>query len=717
MSSSLIFSPLIYSSLLPTRPDAALYRYIQKSNPDLFQEQIESYETSHTCWTSPRLGIGHCCGANLALEYFDHLSVLGIPIFAVPGCEGRYYRSALLVSRKHTNVNNLHDAIQHFKSLRLAINSFGSNSGWFLPLTTLAKYCEEHDLPGLSLDTILQTGSHNANVLAILSDSADLTAIDCISFAAMQRYHPELVKDVKVIGWTERALTPPFVTAKSQPSNVKAQLRDILINTMKSTDYNLMQARQEMFLVGVELNENDDYDKTYYDVNQTLLEKCRHYFPDLLNNLKPGRLLREHQLITTSSSHTVQVLSKARIDDVHWPKADFLFQKYLKQFLYVFLNEQISNYLTSRSIHTKDWNEEGLVDAIKSIVGREIWVPLPYGGSAKVILCSWKGVVHLLSLSEVTHEATSTPDSPKKYDIFRPITKVPLEWRLQIRQLATLLYSVHVNPAEKQNPDISSTVCFSGFMGCASKDVTEYFDTDILQASKSDASEPYSPSLMSELWAIDLALSQKLLEVGEELGIYVYISAPRHNDRYDWGNLVIGYHEKSIIAWRDTISHSSARKYIAPRSYEHIRIHRGVVVGGLNDVDGMKLQQTTFLEPKVSVNNQKVKETYDKLFERHEVQQVDSSERVVNPILSELNTLLHTQDHILNANAPPNKSFEGYDPAKTTFTFKRSLVNWRKEELLKQEVQSLAEDDLIPQVKNSVKSSFISDILEMKLVA
>jgi hypothetical protein len=601
----LIFSPLVYNALILEDANSVFYRYIQQLNPELFSSQIESFESFHSCWVSPQLGLGQITGSQLTQEYSDFLTVLGIPVCAANGCKGKYYRSALLIHKRHNTLNNLEDVIHAFPSLTLAVNSFGSNSGWFFLMATLAKYCEEHSLKTLpNIEKIIQTGSQNGSILSLLTGEAHVISLDCISLEFMTRYYPDVVKDVKIIGWTERSLAPPFVTSSKHPLAIQKKIQELLFRAVTSNDdENLVKARQGLLITGMELNpldgsSNNDFGKEYFDhinYHKSLINK---YFPNLLDSLTPGRLLRDHKVVFVGRETTrpISVISKGRHDDEHWPKADFHFQNYLRTFLYLFLFEKVITFAQDSCISMNDFTANDLVVALETVVKKEIWSPLPYGGQAKIILCSWKGLVHLLNVSREEDLSSSSSSgipadslSTQFWNLSPTSLIVTRAWKKKIAALIQELFVTEVNP-RNSNPEIKSFVYFSGFMGCSAPRVMDYFDSPVRKEGEN--------SLISELWAIDLSLSAKLIEVGEEFGVYAYISAPRNNDRNDWGNLVIGFREDSILKWRDTISHSSARKYIAPRSYEHIRLHRGVLQKGLIHPLSITLTQSVFLEPK-----------------------------------------------------------------------------------------------------------------------
>ena len=72
----------------------------------------------------PGLLIGHTCGYPLMRFLRDDLVPLCVPIFDLPGCQGKFYSSHIIVPAE-SNIQSLSDC----KGLVAAINGRDSNSG------------------------------------------------------------------------------------------------------------------------------------------------------------------------------------------------------------------------------------------------------------------------------------------------------------------------------------------------------------------------------------------------------------------------------------------------------------------------------------------------------------------------------------------------------------------------------------------------------------
>ena len=66
---------------------------------------------------------------------------------------------------------------------------------------------------GRFFETVAITGSHAASAAAVANGEADAAAIDCVTFALLQRHRPHVVAELRTIASTFATPTPPFVTS------------------------------------------------------------------------------------------------------------------------------------------------------------------------------------------------------------------------------------------------------------------------------------------------------------------------------------------------------------------------------------------------------------------------------------------------------------------------------------------------------------------------
>jgi ABC-type phosphate/phosphonate transport system substrate-binding protein len=101
------------------------------------------------------------------------------------------------------------------------------------------------------------TGSHMQSCEAVTNDVVDAAAIDCVTFALLQRYRPALVKRLRIINETASTPTPPFVTGR------RTRMMDV--KTMKTAldDYfhspRSAAAREALLLEGIAICDESVY--------------------------------------------------------------------------------------------------------------------------------------------------------------------------------------------------------------------------------------------------------------------------------------------------------------------------------------------------------------------------------------------------------------------------------------------------------------------------
>ena len=101
------------------------------------------------------------------------------------------------------------------------------------------------------------SGAHVDSLALVRSGQADIAAIDCISYAQFQRYQPEVVEGIRILGRTASAPGTPLVTALGTPPALLALLRQSLHRAM--ADPALAATRDAMLIGGFEVVETSAY--------------------------------------------------------------------------------------------------------------------------------------------------------------------------------------------------------------------------------------------------------------------------------------------------------------------------------------------------------------------------------------------------------------------------------------------------------------------------
>ena len=176
-------------------------------------------EDADGVWSDPRLLLTQTCGYPLALGLRGKLRVVATPGYRARGCQGPYHRSVILV-RLHDRALTLADA----RGRRLAINAPDSNTGVNLLRAEVAPLAGGRPF----FTGVVETGAHARSVAAVVEGVADLAAVDCVTWAHLERSHPSLCGLLRVLAWSRASLGLPLVTGASTPRKELMLLRETL---------------------------------------------------------------------------------------------------------------------------------------------------------------------------------------------------------------------------------------------------------------------------------------------------------------------------------------------------------------------------------------------------------------------------------------------------------------------------------------------------------
>lgn len=178
---------------------------------------LERTEALVELWRDPDLLLGECCGYPLMTLLKGGPEVVATTVHAAPGCRGPRHRSRLVVPRA-APARRLADC----RGLRVAINDWHSNTGMNLLRHAVAPLAGGRPF----FADVVVTGSHAGSLAAVGAGRADLAAIDCVTFALLDRERPELTRAVRAIGST--ALSPQLPVISNAAPAIVARLRPVL---------------------------------------------------------------------------------------------------------------------------------------------------------------------------------------------------------------------------------------------------------------------------------------------------------------------------------------------------------------------------------------------------------------------------------------------------------------------------------------------------------
>lgn len=198
-------------------------------------------------WRHPRLLFGQGCEYPLAKSPAS-VRVVATPRYSAPGCEGASYRSAIVVRAEEPA-----EGLAGLRNRRCAINEADSNSGMNLLRAALAPLSGGAPF----FESVVLSGSHRRSVEMIAAGQADLAAVDCVSFAHLQRIHASTVAGLRILCWTPPSPSLPFITARSTNEPTVNVLRAALAGVF--ADPALSSVRELLLLEGVDLEPDGNF--------------------------------------------------------------------------------------------------------------------------------------------------------------------------------------------------------------------------------------------------------------------------------------------------------------------------------------------------------------------------------------------------------------------------------------------------------------------------
>ncbi|MEB6409389.1 MULTISPECIES: phosphate/phosphite/phosphonate ABC transporter substrate-binding protein [Enterobacter] len=180
-----------------------------------------------THWRQPALVLSQTCGYPLVTQLPD-VQVVGCFHYVAPGCEGIQYRSFLVVREE-----DRHLTLADFRGCRAVCNSPDSQSGYnalrkiVAPLVSNSPFFAQTSF----------SGSHRQSLIDVKRGAGDIAAIDCVTWALLQRHEPERLTGLAVIDHTP--LTPglPLITSPHASPETLNALRDALRALVSLPEY------------------------------------------------------------------------------------------------------------------------------------------------------------------------------------------------------------------------------------------------------------------------------------------------------------------------------------------------------------------------------------------------------------------------------------------------------------------------------------------------
>ena len=200
-------------------------------------------------WTAPELMFTQTCGYPLTHDWADYLQLVATPCHTAEGCDGPTYSSAILVAEDAPA-----RTVEDLRGRHVAYNGAHSQSGYNALRAMIAPLAQDGQFFGQATES----GGHRQSMQLVRDGSADVCAVDFLTFAMHQRYAPEHIDGLRVLDRTEAAPALPYVTAIGRDAETVARLRDGLRAAI--ADPSATSAREALFLEAVEVLPRAAYD-------------------------------------------------------------------------------------------------------------------------------------------------------------------------------------------------------------------------------------------------------------------------------------------------------------------------------------------------------------------------------------------------------------------------------------------------------------------------
>lgn len=157
-------------------------------------------------WDRSDLLFAQTCGFPFATRHRGRLRLVAAPRYSAAGCTKDGHRSFVVVA-----ADAPFGSLASLRGARAAINEWTSLTGAHLLGDTVRGAGFEGDF----FHGFVVTGSHAASVAAVADGSADVAAIDCVTYAHLADEMPALVGKTRVLGQSRVVPTLPFVVSRA----------------------------------------------------------------------------------------------------------------------------------------------------------------------------------------------------------------------------------------------------------------------------------------------------------------------------------------------------------------------------------------------------------------------------------------------------------------------------------------------------------------------
>ncbi len=182
-------------------------------------EELDETIAHDAAWLDPRLMLAQTCSYPYAAQLRGRVQVVANPVYDHPSCAGAFSNSVVIVSRDSSATE-----VADLRGQTAVINDWRSNSG----MNLLRHLIAPHATGGRFFRQVIVSGSHVSSLAMVTKGSAEVAAIDCVTYGNLARFDPERLSGVRVLAETVRTPSLPYITRLSASDRELAALREAL---------------------------------------------------------------------------------------------------------------------------------------------------------------------------------------------------------------------------------------------------------------------------------------------------------------------------------------------------------------------------------------------------------------------------------------------------------------------------------------------------------
>lgn len=185
---------------------------------------LDRERTQMDIWQDPDLLVSQTCGFPYLKYLRDKTTLLGTPVYSVPGCRDGHYVSWILARS-----NDSRNALPEFENTRVAVNDQDSQSGYNALRLALSDLSSRTHVDNIQFQLAAQSGffssvvisgAHRDSLRAVADERADVCAIDSICLALARRHEPDLVRQLKIIGQSPETPSLPLIMSRATANQI-----------------------------------------------------------------------------------------------------------------------------------------------------------------------------------------------------------------------------------------------------------------------------------------------------------------------------------------------------------------------------------------------------------------------------------------------------------------------------------------------------------------